>query len=61
MIAYYFKRLMWWLGYRHVFYMPSRHGIKCADFWSWHYAPHSPKRDYTEKHLPLPGREAGLT
>jgi len=49
MLFYYFRRFMMWLGYRHVFYTPGRHGLQMSDFWLWHYAPKTEKRDYTEK------------
>lgn len=52
-MAYYFKRIMWWLGYRRVLYMPASHGLPMADFWAWKYAPDAEKRDYTERDLPL--------
>jgi len=52
-MAYYFKRIMWWLCYRRVLYMPGEHGLLMADFWVWTYAPDAEKRDYTERDLPL--------
>lgn len=54
MIAYYFKRLMWLLGYRRVLYLPSVYapGLGLADFWRWEYAPHSEVRDYRQGEQP---------
>ena len=51
MIAYYWRKLMMWLGYRRVLYRPSDKGIRLGDFWMWKYAPHTEERDYDESEL----------
>lgn len=48
MTAYWFKRLMWVVGYRRVLWLPSEKGLHMADFYTWEYIPWSEKRDYTE-------------
>lgn len=54
MAAHYFKRFMWWLGYRRVLYLPSIYapGLGLSDFWRWEYAPRSERRDYTQRNAP---------
>ena len=51
MIAYYWRKLMMWLGYRRVRYRPSDRGVHLGDFWMWQYAPHTHERDYDENEL----------
>ena len=52
MIYHYFRKFMWWLGYRRVLFLPSDKGLNMGDFWVWKYAPHTEERDYTEHNFP---------
>lgn len=49
MLFYYFKRIMWAIGYRRVLWLPSESGLRMGNFWTWEYMPQAEKRDYTER------------
>ncbi len=50
MIFYYFRKFMWWLGYRRVLRECSDYGL--TYHWHWIYAPHIDERDYNERDFP---------
>lgn len=39
MIRWYFEKLMQRVGYRKVWYFPSRYNMPMADFYLWEYRP----------------------
>lgn len=47
MIRWYWEKFMQFIGYRKVWYFPSRH-MPMGDFWVWEYRPDMPKGEYTE-------------
>lgn len=51
MIKYYWTSFLQYLGYRMVWYFPSRH-MPMADFYVWEYRPDISKGVYTMDNLP---------
>ena len=45
MIRWYWHKFMQHIGYRQVWYFPSRH-MPMGDFWVWEYRPDLPKGVY---------------
>ena len=52
MISYYFEKVMMWIGYRKVYYFPTRHFFGVADYHKWEYLPKSEKKYYNEDNVP---------
>lgn len=46
MIRWYWDKFMQRLGYRKVWYFPTKYGIGLGDFWTWKYRPDLPKGEY---------------
>lgn len=38
---YYFSKLLYFLGYRKVWYYPSDKGLGIGDFYKWEYKPNA--------------------
>lgn len=47
-LNYYFESFLYWLGFRKVYYYPSRRGLPMADFHAWKYRPDLPPITYSE-------------
>lgn len=45
MINWYWHKFMQYVGYREVWYFPSRH-MPMSDFWCWEFRPDLPKGKY---------------
>lgn len=46
MILWYWNKFMQFVGYRKIWYFPTKHMTGLGDFWQWEYRPDLPKGEY---------------